>query len=257
MNIQLDCACFSHIGRVRASHEDNFLFAKKTLEIENRGLKKPTVIRCSPSAGDCCFAVFDGMGGEDYGEVASFVAAQEMKNAMGRLSEYIIPAKRFLEDCCIAMNKTVFDKAQELGTMHMGTTVAALFVTEEEIYSCNLGDSKTFRLRNGEFMQLSCDHTDSKYLKEAGIWRKPLLTQYLGIDPEECRIEPYIAKGRLLRKDRYLICSDGLVDMVSNLEICSILANAESAEKSAAQLIQKALENGGRDNVTVIILNVQ
>lgn len=256
MNYQLQSACACSIGRIRANNEDNFLFDGKCLESDNRGLKKPIFFEKHVSGSAVCLAVFDGMGGEEFGEIAAFTAAQTLKESQVRLSDYVIPEKRFLTESCLSMNRAVYDKAQELGTSHMGTTAAILLFSGHEVYSCNLGDSKAFRLRGGEFMQLTQDHNDADYLQEKGIDRRPLLTQYLGIDPEEMQIEPYIAKGTVFLGDQYLICSDGLTDMLSNIEICAVMSTAESAEACADELVKQALGKGGKDNITVIVSRV-
>ena len=86
--------------------------------------------------------------------------------------------------------------------------------------------------------------------------KKAPLTQHLGINPEDFLIEPYIAKGELAAGDQYLLCSDGLTDMLSNLEISCIMSESETAEVCADRLVHAALERGGRDNVTVIVCRV-
>ena len=194
-------------------------------------------------------AVLDGMGGENFGECASFTAAEGLKDAEQRLKNFVVPESRFLSETCLALNAAVFARAKELKTNHMGTTLALLYFTRTYVYSCNLGDSRAFRLRGGEFLQITEDHVESR--EETGV-RKPALTQYLGIDPEEYLIEPYIAKGELQRGDQYLICSDGLTDMLSNLEIVRIMSEAKRPEDCVCSLIDAALEKGGKDNVTVI-----
>ncbi len=256
MNSQLNAACACNIGLVRMNNEDNFLFDGKCMEAENRGLKKPVFSNLSLSDAPVCLAVFDGMGGEEFGELAAFAAAKSLKESLTRLSDFVVPEKRFLSESCQSMNCAVYEKAQELGASHMGTTSAILLFSGHDVYACNLGDSKAFRFRNGEFMQLTRDHTDADFFQEKGIQRKPPLTQYLGIDPEEIQIIPHIAKGTILTGDQYLICSDGLTDMLSNVEICSIMSLAESVEACVETLVNQALKRGGKDNITVIVARV-
>ena len=102
---------------------------------------------------------------------------------------------------------------------------------------------------DGEFLLLSEDYVESRINADE---KKPRLTQYLGIDPEEVLIEPYIVKGDLRMDDQYLLCSDGLTDMLGNVEIVSILVGTESEEACAQKLIDTALEEGGKDNVAMI-----
>lgn len=94
-------------------------------------------------------------------------------------------------------------------------------------------------------------------MKANGITnRKPYLTQFLGIDPEELRIEPFIQSGYYQAGDRYLLCSDGLTDMVDQDVIGEVLIQHEYPEDCAENLKKLALENGGRDNITVIVIDV-
>ena len=86
--------------------------------------------------------------------------------------------------------------------------------------------------------------------------KKAPLIQYLGMDPEEILIEPFIAKGDLKKGDQYLLCSDGLTDMLTNFEIADIMLNSPDAATCAENLIRAALEHGGRDNITVIVCRI-
>ena len=86
---------------------------------------------------------------------------------------------------------------------------------------------------------------------------KPSLTQHLGIDEEEFLVEPSIVRMELQAGDRYLLCSDGLTDMVSDEQIKQLLEGADSASSAVRKLIDTALDNGGRDNITVIVLTVE
>lgn len=122
------------------------------------------------------------------------------------------------------------------------------------MYSCNLGDSRAYRLRNGEFLQISHDHVETRSL---AVGRKAPLTQHLGINPEDMLIEPYIAKDKVFPGDQYLLCSDGLTDMLTNFEISDIMLSSEDAESCVTHLINAALEHGGRDNITVIICRIK
>ena len=248
----LEAACMCSKGNVRSSNEDNFFFDGRCLEVENNGLKHP-VTMAETLQHEICVAVFDGMGGENYGEQASFVAADSMRSAAKKLKDYFIPERSFLSTMCTEINEAVLSKQRELKTGNMGTTMAALYFSYNYVYVCNLGDSRAYRLRTGEFLQLSEDHVAKKDVPPKG---KAPITQNFGIDPEEFIIEPYIAKGELRHGDQYLLCSDGLTDMLSNLEIDSIMHSTISAEECAGALVKTALEKGGKDNVTVIVCKI-
>ena len=249
----LEAACGSHVGKVRKTNEDNFFFDGRCLEELNMGLEHPVTME-KGLRGKVFLAVLDGMGGESYGECASYTAAEGLKSAERGLRDLFVPEKRFLEDTVRKLNNAVVAKMKELQTEHMGSTLVMLCFTRNRVYSCNLGDSRAFRLRDGELSQLSRDHVESRPLSGE---RKPRLSQFLGINPEECLIEPYIAQGELKREDRYLLCSDGVTDLLTEPEITGILLTAESAEECVRKLIDAALEKGGRDNITAIVCRIR
>ena len=252
MALHIDAACFCHMGKVRKNNEDNFFFDDRCLEAENSGLKHPVTFSRSLRR-ELCVAVFDGMGGENYGELASFAAAECMKSSARKLADYFIPERTFLSGMCMKINAAVVKKQKEMRTEHMGSTMVLLFFSHGYVYVCNLGDSRAYRLRDGEFLQISEDHVEKRDDRPG---KKAPLTQHLGIDPEEMIIEPHIAKGELVSGDKYLICSDGLTDMLTNFEINDILNRSDDMELCAKTLVDSALEKGGRDNVTVIVCRI-
>lgn len=248
----LDAACLCNTGKIRKNNEDNFFFEGRCLEEDNNGLKHP-VTMTKTLRRELCLAVFDGMGGENFGECASFAAADCMQNATRKLNDYFIPERKFLNGMCMKINEAVVARQQELCTERMGSTMVALYFSHGYVYVCNLGDSRAYRLRDGEFLQLSVDHLEKR---EGKPKKKAPLTQHLGISPENFLIEPYIAKGKLKHGDQYLLCSDGLTDMLSNFEIDDVLSGSITAEESAQKLVDAALEKGGKDNVTVIVCRI-
>ena len=252
MAFVLDAACGCHTGKVRKNNEDNFFFDGRCLAVDNNGLRNPVCMTVALRR-ELVLAVFDGMGGENFGEEASFAAANGLKALVHSLDEYVIPERQFLTDMCDTLNRAVVEKARELGTQRMGSTLVSLFFAGGQVYVCNLGDSRAYRLRDGEFLQLSVDHVEQRDGERLG---KAPLMQHLGIDPEEFLIEPYIAKGTIEYGDRYLLCSDGITDMLSNLEIDAILRTAVPAEECVRRLIDAALEKGGKDNITAIVCRV-
>ena len=237
----LRSACCCSRGKIRARNEDNFFFDGENLPEENSGLEK-TLVLTGPLWKDRVLAVFDGMGGERFGHTAAYTAAEAMKSLKDEDPEQIIQQ----------LNLRVFHKAQSLFTSRMGCTAAMLFFRKGCLTVCNLGDSRIFRLRDGVLEQLSQDHTDEALLRQRGISAKPRLTQHLGIDPEELYLVPYVAEQALRFADRYLICSDGLTDMVPTEQIGALLQKG-SAATAAQALTQAALDGGGRDNITVIV----
>ncbi len=252
MDFYIEAACGSSIGKVRHNNEDNFLFDGSCLPQNNRG-QMPPLNLYGAFEGDVCMAVFDGMGGMDYGEVASATAAEHIKQLTQNRN--FLPEE--LEDACLQANRAVWDAQTALGSHHVGTTLAMLCFHKDRVHAVNVGDSRIFGLREDRLIQISSDHTDEAYMKAKGIvGRKPHLTQYLGMDPGEVRLEPYLATGILQAGDVYLVCSDGLTDMLDNDTIRQLLTVSGTAAACVENLISAALENGGRDNVTVIVCRV-
>lgn len=255
--IAASCGC--HVGKKRKNNEDNFYFNGKYLDSDNMGLgeilTKKTSLLEDVLGNYQFYAVFDGMGGGDYGEIASNIAAKTVKDFLQN-EENINPADitPSLSHMCQIMNKNVFRTEMNLGASQMGSTLVSLFFYAGQVWVCNIGDSRCYRLRDGQMEQISMDHTDEAEMKAFGIkGRKPYLTQFLGVDPEEILLEPHVKSYRLEEGDTFLLCSDGLTDMVTEQEICNMLDRYENTENCVCHLIDAALEAGGRDNITVIV----
>ena len=251
MGFVLEAACGCNLGKVRKNNEDNFFFEDKCLEQENQGLRN-VVSFSGPVKNGMQFAVFDGMGGERFGEAASFAAARRMQTVTRSLSDYFVSERKYLQKLTAQLNDAVMQTKRALCTEHCGATMVSLYFSSGYVYACNVGDSRAYRLRDGEFLQLSVDHVE----RLAGQQKKAPLNQYLGIDPEEMQIEPYIAKGKISKADQYLLCSDGLTDMLTNAEIADIMLSGDTPEQCVERLIQAGLERGGRDNITVILCRI-
>lgn len=186
------------------------------------------------------------MGGEECGEIASYIAA---KNAATlKLGKNVIDD---LVNYCHKANGDICDYASSHEILSMGTTAAMLAFTQKELVLCNIGDSKIFRFCEGILEQISMDH-----VAVAAFGVKPPLSQNLGIPPTELIIDPYLSRGPYNDGDIYLICSDGLTDMVSVAEITEVLATT-AINEAVAMLLDKALTNGGKDNVTIILCKIE
>ena len=252
MSFTLQAACLSHTGNRRANNEDNFYFHDICMEEQHTGTHDPLLWEDSLKR-ESCFAVFDGMGGENYGEQASFAAVERLREYLQQPKQFYISVGKYLYEMSQALNTAVFEKAQTLLTSRMGTTMAALYLTPRFAYACNVGDSRIYRLRENVFSQLSVDHVSARPMPEG---RKAPLSQHLGMDPSEVRMEPHIVKDRLSSGDIFLVCSDGLTDMVPNVEITEILSSTPDVELCANRLLQTALDHGGKDNITLIIARI-
>ena len=236
----------SHVGKCRKVNQDNFYCNGASMHHVNRGtggVRKGSV--------DCrenpIFAVFDGMGGEEQGEMAAYLAAKEMEDFSFEGS-----FDREFFDFCTAANQKICEYTQQNGISSMGTTAAILGFTEEGSCLCNIGDSKVLRFSRNGPEQISMDH-----VAVCPFGKKPPLSQNLGIPPTEMIIDPYFARGTYRDGDYYLICSDGLTDMLSPEAIQKILYAAPEPEAASLEMLRAALFNGGKDNVTFILCRIE
>lgn len=244
MHCNIKFRCATDVGRIRKGNEDNlFCNGKYLTDVQaTKGYRD-----CGEASTDTpqLFAIFDGMGGEACGEVASFIAAQVASDT-DILNTDSVKALRKL---CFDANDKICDYAKQHAINSMGTTAAMLLFKDDSVTLCNIGDSKIFWVADGEIEQISVDH-----VIDLGQNKKAPLSQCLGIPPEEMIIDPYLSLGEFEEGDRFIICSDGLTDMVSDVEIAGIIDKNPNDPEAA--LIDKALENGGHDNVTVIVIEI-
>lgn len=253
MSFTLEAACASHVGLRRGHNEDNFYFFGRTMEEINPGTPKTLTVD-QPLSQRVCAAVFDGMGGESYGEQASWSAAAAMGTWMSKPKGFFVSERKSLEKMTDFLNTAVAERAESLLADRMGTTMAALLFTGRKVYCCNVGDSRVFCLRDASLSQLSVDHVSQRPMPPG---RKPPLTQHLGMKPDYAAIEPHIVSAGLQKGDMYLACSDGLTDLVSEAAITQTLLQSPGPESAADELVRQALENGGRDNITVIVCRIR
>ncbi len=258
--MKIKAAGLTHPGMVRNNNEDCFeIFPDETQGI----VYHPANI----------YILSDGMGGAASGEVASRLAARTIKEEFTSLSllpasfnsKYIDDVAKRLEYAACMANKRLKQEAINCPQLQgMGTTVVAVHVEYEMGYILHVGDSRCYRLRDKKIELMTRDHSYVWDLYEKGIIafekmnshpRKNVITRALGIEDElscDVLIEP-IKSG-----DAFLLCSDGLSDLVDEYRIQQIiLDNSGDLHKVCKGLIDEANLCGGKDNITVIVLEVQ
>ncbi len=258
MSFKIHGAAHTHTGCVRSNNEDNFYLEGRYRENVEQG-EDAAVCRSD----DRCFlaAVADGMGGEELGEVASLMAVQALKPCPFQE----IPSEA--ENAVRRGNDRICEEMERRGNRRMGSTLTALYVDDGKAVCCNVGDSRGYLLRGGKLSQLSVDHNKAGRMVELGVLtpeqaaRHPSrheLTQHLGIFADEMVIEPAMSQPvKLEDGDLFLLCSDGLTDMVSPEDMKKVLSGKALPKEMVKELIQLALEGGGRDNVTAIVLQIR
>jgi protein phosphatase len=217
----------------------------------------------------------DGMGGYNAGEVASGMAtslvASELNGLVPDLARHAGDPDRgrarvelLLRERIERVNKAIFDASQtEVQYAGMGTTLVVALFHDNRVALAHIGDSRAYRLRGDELVQITKDHSLLQEQIDSGMispeqarysQNKNLVTRALGIDPV---VDPEIHEHATLPGDIWLLCSDGLNDMVSDEDIAVTLgALAANLELAARQLVQMANDNGGRDNVSVILVKI-
>lgn len=244
MEYNISYSCISHKGKLRAINQDNFICNGDYIKTDDSEIEYPLIGAVS-SKTPTLFGIFDGLGGEERGEIASYIAAKTA-SAIKFGKDIISDLLKF----CQKANADICDDANESEVSAMGTTAAVLAFTSNGVTLCNIGDSKIFRFCDGVLEQISKDHVA---ISAFGV--KPPLSQNLGIPPNELIIEPYFAQGAYNDGDIYLICSDGLTDMVTNEEITEVLVSKTIGE-GITVLLDKALCKGGRDNITIVLCKI-
>ena len=253
----LQVGALSNTGRVRTVNEDNFCLNGWHLP-QKHGTTEAVVLKSYDTKEFVHFGVFDGMGGYTAGDRASYLAAV-MEETIPRL-QYRPELSQMVSVICREANLRICSEI-ELLQGQTGSTAAMLGFYGEQLYLCNVGDSPIFRMRGGEFIQLSAEHSERSIFeqttgKKTDYHQKFALTQNLGISPSEMLIEPYESMETAETGDRYLICSDGITDMISQNRIREILDSGENIEKTLRILEQDALQAGGKDNLTMILIEI-
>ena len=271
MAYQIEYAYTCHIGKIRNNNEDNFWCCGDSLEAQNQGMSHIRSGYMKQSEYPL-LAVFDGMGGESCGEMAAFLAAEACGEHFKTAKDGIRnDPEEFLNEICESMNQAICDYGRTNKINSMGTTAALLAFAEDAVYSCNLGDSRIYKSDREKFYQISQDHVLGR-----SLFGKAPLTQYLGMEEEnlgydigmqgrqlyECAIMdtvvvlPEYSRQEIKIGDRFLLCSDGITDMLSDGEIADILSRDTPVAKTVEILVDRALKKGGRDNITVVLCEI-
>ena len=234
--MKLTYTAISDRGSVRTENQDTLYLAHRYINQEHF-----ITTEVDDSSSLPIFAVFDGMGGELCGKEASTLAAQTLATQ---------PADASFEMTCFAMNDMICQYMKENDIKNMGTTAAMVRLNEDNAEFCNIGDSRIYLIDRLSMYRLSKDHT-----VEMPGYRKAL-TQYLGVPKEEMLIEPHCGLINLKENSTLLHCSDGLTDLLSDVEIGKLIVT-NTNENASELLVEEALKRGEKDNISVILIQIQ
>ncbi len=201
------------------------------------------------------FAVADGMGGAQAGEIAASIAADSFERRPVDAGS----GEQMLREIAESANRKIWELAhKDPERSGMGTTLTAAVVGDEEISIAHVGDSRAYRIRDGQLTQLTRDHSLVEELKRQGTIseqeaenhpQRSIITRALGPEPD---VEVDTQTHSVRNGDTFVLCSDGLTSMIPDEAIRETLASCPSLDKATASLIAQANEQGGRDNITVV-----
>jgi len=227
----------THMGKVRKVNEDAYYI---------------------PAENERFAIVADGVGGHRAGEVASHLAVDTLVKYF-RTHEG--PADDLLKDAIDGANRVIYEQARrDRDRAGMGTTLTALIFDDQWAHLAHVGDSRAYLMRNGALMQLSRDHSLVGELLEKGEItaeearvhpQRNYITRCLGVSRH---VGPDILHMDQKPGDLWLMCSDGLSNMITDPEMAHVLAGITDYDAGVDQLVQLALDRGGRDNITVLLI---
>jgi protein phosphatase len=268
--IRVDVAALSNTGHHRSNNEDHFFVGRlgRTLETLISSLPTGDVPELAEEVNHVMILA-DGMGGHAAGEVASRMAistliglALDIPDWFFKVDDAHAPEiERRARERVQEVGAILIERAEEDEALHgMGTTLTAVRSIGCDLVITHVGDSRAYVLRAGRLHRLTRDHTYAQLLVETGRLapdevadsrHRHVLTNALGGSCGDVEVDTDLL--RLENGDRLLLCSDGLTDLVDDPTITEILRDAPRANDACERLVQRALDNGGRDNVTAIV----
>ena len=229
------CAFRTDVGKVRANNQDAPIVSEKLR----------------------LYGVADGMGGHKGGEVASTSARDDLLREL----EGKTPSVATLSGAIEEVNRQIYHQQEHDDALTgMGTTLSVLWMSDNFVYIGHVGDSRVYLLRDGEFKQMTLDHSLVEQLVREGVLTEEeaqnhpmrnIITRAIGTD-ESVEVDVVVEERR--KGDLWLACSDGLHGLVDDRQMRDALRQY-APEKAADVLLKAALDAGGRDNVTIIVLN--
>lgn len=268
--VQVDLAAISDTGKVRDVNEDHYFVARTGRRIETLLTNVPTgEVPAHFDETGYVVIVADGMGGAAGGDVASRTAIATLVNLVVQMPDWIqrldeSHAQELMERASTyyrQVNEALLERARlDPKLRGMGTTMTAAYSLGDDLFIAHVGDSRAYLFRDGKLQRLTRDQTQAQMLADIGLIHqrevdrhrlRHVLTSALGGVEKDVRAE--IQRLKITDSDRLLVCTDGLSDMVDDADIASVLASSQSSKEACRALVDRALENGGKDNVTVVL----
>ncbi len=255
MHYSVRGAWLCHTGKVRRANEDACLAGGKFSDPSS-----DEAVAISIAAGPWIVAVSDGIGGHLGGAEAS-------REVVRGLAECPRVTPHSVSDILQRLNRRLCERgAREAEFAAMGATVAGIGCGGRGLFAFNVGDSRVYRLHGEQLVQLTRDDSEAEDLIEQGLLERNegarpgflhALTQAIGGREEVIDVETHIHPLHVDQRARYLICTDGLTDMVITSEIEKIMVSKTSAKAAATALFDRAMAAGGVDNITVAVIEIE
>ena len=250
-------------GCVRGNNEDSFCFLGEWMPLEE--MDAGAHILYSGSREKQAYAIFDGMGGGDSGEIAASTAAELFSETQDSFfgEDGLKALERFARNASVR----IAEGAKKKNAAGEGSTFAGLIIRDGQALVCNVGDSRVYLVRKDALELVTRDHSHVYEMYLAGKLtleqarkhpRSNVITHYLGMDQTKIGEDfIYSDSFKLYDRDRFMLCSDGVSDLISHSEILEVLKTREDPDEAACELISRALEYGGKDNATCIVVDIQ
>ncbi len=262
-NITVSVSISTNPGCIREVNEDNFF-------VSHIGNKPCAIFSCDAVMHESKFffsAVFDGMGGEAFGEEASKIASATLKEFSANFDDSDskdFDMKKKIKQFISLANRRIMEMIAEKKCHRSGCTMALIVIWNEMAYAFNIGDSRIYRCDKNSLEQISEDQTLAMKKLKANIYTEEearnspdahKITSYIGLDNRGLGVPYHAYEPFPIAESVLLLCSDGLTDMCTDEEIKSVLLSED--ETPAKSLMKLAIKNGGEDNVTCIVINTK
>lgn len=243
-------------GKIRKGNEDAYYFDGRIAPLAE--MNQSVIMQKSVLAVGTLWAICDGMGGQNNGEIASYTAVSGMEELQRHLigREFSNTIQNWVHQAGSAVDRK---------SVGGGTTLAMIYCTDQNVQTAHIGDSRIYRFHEQKLSRITRDHSKVEMMVAAGIItreeaethpQRHTITRYLGMDSEDPCDATVGTKIPYVQGDRYLICSDGVTDMLRDSQIEKIMRNTCDVKECAEKIRDAVFSAGARDNTTLIILEL-
>lgn len=266
----IEIGAVTHPGAVRARNEDQFAIIRRRRVGEVLASSLEEVRSHDEQDEAWMLVVADGLGGQVSGQIASATAVRAVLKLSGELSSWVMrPMGSLREDIeeriglyCEAISREMHAKVKADPSLNgMATTMTTAYLFGRNVVVANVGDSRSYLIRDQELKQITKDHTLEQKMKESGLPNevthayRNVVTRCFDTSGNPAQFDLF--HFALKPGDRLLLCSDGLTDMVPDNDLLGIIQMADSTAEACRMMTATALRNGGKDNITLVLVHLK